>query len=72
MVEEKDTAEVAKRIQDQNLKGIAAIASKKAAESYGLNMISEGIQTIKQNATRFVIVRKPNGYELDGSSQKLL
>ncbi len=56
LIEEKDTAEVAKMIQDQNLYGIAAIASKKAAEIYGLNIISDGIQTHFSNFTRFFIV----------------
>ena len=41
LVEDKDTADVAKRIQDQNLKGIAAIASSLAASIFELNIISE-------------------------------
>jgi len=56
LIEEKDTAEVAKMIKDQKLYGIAAIASKKAAEIYGLNIISDGIQTHFSNFTRFFIV----------------
>ncbi len=56
LIEEKDTAEVAKMIQERNLSGIAGIASKKAAEIYGLNIIADGIQTHATNFTRFVIL----------------
>jgi prephenate dehydratase len=61
LVEETDTAEVAQRIQQQQLKGIAAIASKKAAEIFNLNIIESEIQTRKQNYTRFFILKKRNG-----------
>jgi len=60
LVEESDTAEVAQRIQKQQLPGIAAIASKKAAEIYDLNIIENEIQTRKQNFTRFFILKKKN------------
>jgi len=59
-VEAKDTADVAKQIAKQGIKGIAAIASKNAAELYGLNVLAESIQTIKHNETRFVIVKRKN------------
>ena len=36
LVEDKDTAEVAQRIQNKNLKHVAAIASKLAAELFNL------------------------------------
>jgi len=61
LVEEADTAESAKQIQEKQLKGIAAIASKKAAEIYNLNIIENEIQTRKQNYTRFFILKKRNG-----------
>lgn len=57
MVEDVDTAEVAKRIAQNQLKGIAAIAPKIAAEIFGLAILADDIQTIKDNATRFVIVQ---------------
>ena len=60
LVEAKDTADVAKQITEQNIKGIAAIASKNAAELYGLNILATSIQTIKHNETRFVIVKREN------------
>ncbi|BAO74955.1 prephenate dehydratase [Winogradskyella sp. PG-2] len=58
LVEAQDTADVAKQISDQNLKGIAAIASKNAAKIYELDVLEESIQTIKHNETRFVIVKR--------------
>ncbi|WP_430467433.1 prephenate dehydratase [Winogradskyella ouciana] len=64
LVEAKDTADVAKQISEENIKGIAAIASKKAAHLYGLDVLAESIQTIKHNETRFVIVKREN-YEVE-------
>ena len=57
LVEDVDTAEVAKRISNENLVGIGAIAPKIAAEIFDLEIIEDEIQTIKENATRFVIVQ---------------
>jgi len=67
LVEESDTAEVARRIQKEKLKGIAAVASKTAAEIYNLHIIENEIQTRKQNYTRFFVLKKRNG-KLDRSS----
>ena len=58
LVESNDTAETAKRIQEQKLKGIGAIASKSAAKLYDLQLIAKDIHTVKNNATRFVVVKK--------------
>lgn len=66
LIEDKDTAEVAQRIQKQQLKNIAAIASKLASELFELEILAQSIQTIKNNETRFVIV-KPNKKELPES-----
>jgi prephenate dehydratase len=57
LVEDTDTAEVAKRISKENLMSIAAIAPKMAAEIFDLVILEDEIQTIKENATRFVIVQ---------------
>ena len=62
LVEDKDTAETARRIQQKQLKGIAAIASKTASEMYGLEILAPEIQTIKNNMTRFVIIKKENSF----------
>jgi len=60
LVEDVDTAETAKRIQEEQLKNIAAIAPNVAAELYDLNIVAPDIQTIANNATRFIIVKTRN------------
>lgn len=60
LVEDKDTAEVAMRISEQQIEGIAAVASRRAADIFKLNILEESIQTIKHNETRFVIVKRKN------------
>ncbi len=60
LVEDVDTAETAHRIQRKQLKHIGAIAPKVAAELYDLNIVAPEIQTIKNNATRFIIVKTKN------------
>ncbi|GIZ09178.1 prephenate dehydratase [Flavobacterium sp. UMI-01] len=62
IVEDKDTAETARRIQEKQLTGIAAIGSTVAAEMYGLEILAPEIQTIKNNMTRFVIINKENSF----------
>jgi len=57
LVEDVDTADVAKRIAENKLKNIAAIAPKIAADIYDLEVLSSEIQTITDNSTRFVIVQ---------------
>jgi len=60
LVESEDTAETAKRIKDGQLTNIAAIAPKMAAKLYGLDIIADNIQTIVNNSTRFIILKKQN------------
>jgi prephenate dehydratase len=60
LVEDKDTAEVAERIHENNLKGIGAIASVLAADIFQLDILAHSIQTIKHNETRFAIVKRTN------------
>ena len=58
LIEEVDTALMAKKIAEGQLKGIAAIAPKMAADLFGLSVIADDIQTITNNSTRFVILSK--------------
>ncbi|MBO6828299.1 MAG: prephenate dehydratase [Allomuricauda sp.] len=60
LVESVDTAETAKRIQEEGLGHIAAIAPKMAADLYDLEIIADNIQTIVNNSTRFIILKKQN------------
>lgn len=57
---EYDTAGAAKKIVDDKLDRTAAIASRRAAELYGLQVLAERIQTYPDNYTRFgVLSRSP-------------
>jgi len=56
LIESDDTAGSARRIRETNVKGVAAIAPAKAAEIYGLDILASGIETYKQNYTRFHVV----------------
>jgi prephenate dehydratase len=69
LIEDKDTAEVAFRIQRDNIKKMGAIASVHASQLYNLNILSKDIQTIKNNETRFVIISK-NSLINDSKSNK--
>jgi prephenate dehydratase len=50
---EYNTAGAAKRIADAKLEGVAAIASRRAGDLYGLTALAERIQTYPDNYTRF-------------------
>ena len=56
LIESDDTAGSARFISENNLKGVGAIASSHAAELYGLNILAPGIETYKQNYTRFLVI----------------
>lgn len=60
LVEAVDTAETAMQIQNKQWTNIAAIAPKAAAELYDLEIIASEIQTITNNATRFIILKTEN------------
>lgn len=60
LIESDDTANSAKRIAEQNLKNIGAIASIRAADLFGLNVLTRGIETNKRNFTRFLILSNNN------------
>jgi prephenate dehydratase len=62
IVEDKDTAETARRIHQKQLTGIAAIGSKTASEMYDLEILAPEIQTINNNMTRFVIIKKEKSF----------
>lgn len=74
LVEDVDTAEVAKRISEKKLEKVGAVASTAAAEIFNLEVLAEDIHTIKSNATRFLILGKnelkPNGVKIDKASLK--
>src|SRR5688572_29131198 len=55
---EYDTAGSAKRIVDDKMTTTAAIASKRAAQLYGLEVLAEKIQTYPDNYTRFGVLSR--------------
>jgi len=56
LIESDDTAGSARQVSENRLTGVAAIAPAIAAEIYGLDLLAEGIETYKQNYTRFHVV----------------
>jgi prephenate dehydratase len=70
LVEAKDTADVARWIAENQVKGVAAIASKEAAGHFNLQVLGESIQTIKQNETRFVLVQRALDVQLGDTYDK--
>ncbi|MDR1169350.1 MAG: hypothetical protein LBK97_00765 [Prevotellaceae bacterium] len=56
--ETEDTAESAKKIYENQLADTAAIAGAVAAKMYNLEILKDGIETIKKNYTRFIVLSK--------------
>ena len=66
LVEAPDTALVARDISEKKLTGVAAIAPPMAASLYNLQVLEADIQTIQNNATRFIALQtreRNNGME---------
>lgn len=63
LVEASDTAESAKEIKERNLIGYAAIASKLAAQTYGLEVLQTNIETDRHNFTRFLTLCRNENYQ---------
>jgi prephenate dehydratase len=56
LIESDDTAGSARQISENQLKGVATIASTNAAEIYKLEILASGIETYKHNYTRFLVI----------------
>ncbi|MDR1583266.1 MAG: prephenate dehydratase [Prevotellaceae bacterium] len=69
--ETEDTAESAKKIYENQLADTAAVAGTVAAKMYNLEILKEGIETIKKNYTRFIILSK-NHHPVPGSNKASL
>ncbi len=60
LIETEDTALSAKHIQQHKSKHIAAIAGKLAAELFNLKILAPNIHTMKNNYTRFLVLKCMN------------
>jgi prephenate dehydratase len=67
-----DTAGSAKLIREQELSGVAAVASARAADLYALEILASGIQTIKDNYTRFIVLERQPGKAPTGPAKTML
>ena len=70
LIETEDTALSAKHIHQHKNKHAAAIASKLAAELYHLNVIAPGIQTMKNNYTRFLMLQRVGAFDVLENANK--
>lgn len=69
LVETEDTALSARHIAEQGIRNAAAIAGDLAARLFGLKIVAPDIHSIKNNYTRFLILR-PAGEPLPQGSNK--
>lgn len=56
LIETQDTADSARRLAAHPNSGIGVIASRYAAECYGLEVLAAGIETDSRNYTRFLVL----------------
>src|SRR6187397_3612055 len=70
LVETEDTALSAKHVHQHKSKHIAAIASKLAAELFQLEVLAPGIQTMKNNYTRFLMLQRQDVAEAINDANK--
>ena len=65
-----DTAGAASHVAAKGEKGIAAIASDRSAEVYGLEVLAEGVETNPHNYTRFAVIARKDMVKLDDGVDK--
>jgi len=70
LVETEDTALSAKHLQQHRSKHTAAIASKLAAELFKLEVIGPDIHTMKNNVTRFLVLKRVADATEDNKANK--
>lgn len=70
ILEGTDTAESAQEIRRRGLRDYSAIASRLAAETYGLEILQSGIETNQQNYTRFLVICRQEDYISESLANK--
>lgn len=63
-----DTAGSVKMIKERNLRNAAAIASERAAQIYGMNVLARHLETNPQNYTRFLVIFSRD-YKMTGNDK---
>ena len=66
--ESDDTAAAARRLSEKPKAGIAVIASEKAGQIFGLNVIAKSIEDNKRNYTRFLVLDAENNIYPENNS----
>ena len=71
LVETVDTALSAREVQENGWRNVGAIASNLAADLYDLETLAAGIETNKQNHTRFLVLERDRGQEVAANANKV-
>ena len=58
VIESSDTAITAKRIREENLMGISALAGPSASDIFDLEILAPEVQSVESSITRFMILEK--------------
>jgi len=67
-----DTAGSVKQVKERNHREEAAIASGRAAQVYGMEILREGIQDSHRNFTRFFVLEKRASFLSDGDRTSII
>ncbi len=59
-----DTAGSVRMIKERGLKEEAALASRRAASTYGMKVLLEDVQSVKNNITRFFVLSRDSSKEM--------
>lgn len=74
LIEDTDTAGAARRVATKKLGNAAAVANHTSAQLYGLEIVKEGIHSVHNNSTRFLVLNTGKigeaGKEVDKASLK--
>jgi prephenate dehydratase len=70
LIETEDTALSAKHVHQHHSKHVAAIASKLAAELFDLDLIAPNIHTMKNNYTRFLVLKREQEVRTEPDANK--
>jgi len=67
-----DTADAVKYVKESGQIEWAAIASRYAANYYGMKILAEGIETVTQNFTRFFVLSRERKIKIEDASKATL